>query len=139
MQLIQELKPPLKGGMAAKRARMPITNFETVAGDPEPIMKVLTWKCGKYEDFIKALSQDDFKKFANHCMKQKNMDRNLDYVISNLQMRIEYEDRFPIFSQKSFPRFSRKSFPRFSRKSFPRFSRKSFPRIPKFPFGKPLN
>jgi len=79
---------------AAKRPRVRvevITDFRSVVGDPEIVVKVLGYKLPSYNEFMNSLENTGFKKFAAHATKQKNMDRNLEYVLQNLSIKKEFE------------------------------------------------
>ena len=91
---------------APKRGRSaPITDFSIVEGELPQVAAVLNYRIQPYAEFIKSLAPDDFKKFGNYCIKQKNMDRNIEYVKNNMKIKIEYEALcFPRFFFKQFPK-----------------------------------
>ena len=75
------------GGAKRPRVRTEvITDFSTVVGNPELVVKVLGYKLPSYNEFMKSLENTGFKKFAAHAMKQ-NVDRNLEYVLQNLSIK----------------------------------------------------
>ena len=61
-------------------------------GDAAQVVKILGFKMASYEEFVKALSNNELKQFAQHVMKQNNMDCNMDYVKNHFKIRQEFED-----------------------------------------------
>jgi hypothetical protein len=74
----------LKGG-AVKRARATIiTDFSAKPDDAVPIRAALTFQFPNFDGFIAALTDAGLKEFRTYLIKQKNSDRVLEWILSNI-------------------------------------------------------
>lgn len=72
--------------MAAKRSREEIiSDFSIKPGDPQAIVNALQFAYPEFQTFIEALSDPQLKEFHAYLIKQKNSDRVLDWILSNIQ------------------------------------------------------
>ncbi len=81
--------PKLKGGMAAKRARVIITDFGIKHGDPDAIAKVLSYKAPEFLKFLEEMP--NFAEWSQFATKQKNMDRIIEFTCASLALAKEFE------------------------------------------------
>ena len=84
--------PKLKGG-AQKRARAVVAHdFSVQAGDSDTIKSALGKKFGSLADYMQTLPELERVAFVSYVIKQKNMQRVIDYVLTTLKIYSDIED-----------------------------------------------
>jgi len=90
----------LRGGAAkVKKIKMQITNFESVADDLPMVRKMLSYQAPSYTVFVNTLNADELMGWSTFAMKQKNMDRLIEYTLSQLAVKKEFEVFLPTINQ----------------------------------------
>ena len=60
-----------------------ITDFGVKQGDPPIVQTILNTRFPNYDAFLRTMTNQQFDMIHKYTMKQKNMDRVIDFIIDN--------------------------------------------------------